>query len=204
MQCHNYSREYNTLLHWNVCIWLTALIRFDKWLSNVPVTCKELVILYRTECSNSKELIQSSRDVTVKQFAMNERRGTLYPQKLAITSPTSGGRSIGIVRSRTQTMEFRFFNERTKFYVSLDIMACSKFNVNWRFGRTHYHHPHGWRINQVSDHNEADRKKIQSSVLKTETKFFTETFSYFQYFTWHITEYRQLHNYRCENPIFPQ
>jgi hypothetical protein len=33
-------------------------------------------------------------------------RGTLYPQKLAITSPTRGGRSVGIVRSRTQTMEF--------------------------------------------------------------------------------------------------
>jgi hypothetical protein len=33
-------------------------------------------------------------------------RGTLYPQKLTITSPTSGGRSVGIVRSRTQTMEF--------------------------------------------------------------------------------------------------
>jgi hypothetical protein len=33
-------------------------------------------------------------------------RGTLYPQKLAITTPTSGGRSVGIVRSRTQTMEF--------------------------------------------------------------------------------------------------
>jgi hypothetical protein len=29
------------------------------------------------------------------------QRGTLYPQKLTITSPTSGGRSIGIVRSRT-------------------------------------------------------------------------------------------------------
>jgi hypothetical protein len=28
------------------------------------------------------------------------------PQKVAITSPTSGGRSVGIVRSRTQTMEF--------------------------------------------------------------------------------------------------
>jgi hypothetical protein len=26
-------------------------------------------------------------------------RGTLYPQKLALTSPRSGGRSIGIVRS---------------------------------------------------------------------------------------------------------
>jgi hypothetical protein len=33
-------------------------------------------------------------------------RGTLYLQKLAITSPTSGGRSVGIVRSQTQTMEF--------------------------------------------------------------------------------------------------
>jgi hypothetical protein len=33
-------------------------------------------------------------------------RVTLYPQKLAITSPTSGGRSVDIVRSRTQTMEF--------------------------------------------------------------------------------------------------
>jgi hypothetical protein len=29
----------------------------------------------------------------------------LYPQKLAITSPTSGGRSVGIVRLRTPTME---------------------------------------------------------------------------------------------------
>jgi hypothetical protein len=33
-------------------------------------------------------------------------RGTLYPQKLAITSLTSGGRSFGIVRSWTQTTEF--------------------------------------------------------------------------------------------------
>jgi hypothetical protein len=33
-------------------------------------------------------------------------RGTLYPQKLALTSPTSGFRSVGIVRSRTQATEF--------------------------------------------------------------------------------------------------
>jgi hypothetical protein len=32
-------------------------------------------------------------------------RGTLYPQKLALTSPTSGGRSVVIVRSRTKAME---------------------------------------------------------------------------------------------------
>jgi hypothetical protein len=29
-------------------------------------------------------------------------RGALYPQKLALISPTSGGRSVGIVRSRTE------------------------------------------------------------------------------------------------------
>jgi hypothetical protein len=32
-------------------------------------------------------------------------RDTLYPQKLAVSSPTSGGRSFGIVRSQTQAME---------------------------------------------------------------------------------------------------
>jgi hypothetical protein len=30
----------------------------------------------------------------------------LHPQKLALTSPTSGGRSVGLVRSRTQATEF--------------------------------------------------------------------------------------------------
>jgi hypothetical protein len=30
----------------------------------------------------------------------------LYPQKLALTSPTGGGRSVGIVRSRAKAMEF--------------------------------------------------------------------------------------------------
>ena len=33
----------------------------------------------------------------------------LYPQKLALTSPTGGGRSVGIVRSRTEATEF--FNQ---------------------------------------------------------------------------------------------
>jgi hypothetical protein len=30
---------------------------------------------------------------------------TLYPKKLALNSPTSGGRSVGIVRSRTQVTD---------------------------------------------------------------------------------------------------
>jgi hypothetical protein len=32
----------------------------------------------------------------------------LYPQKLALTLPTSGGRSVSIVRSRTHSTEFSF------------------------------------------------------------------------------------------------
>jgi hypothetical protein len=36
-------------------------------------------------------------------------RSTLYPQKLTLTSPTSGDRSFGIVRSRTQATEFSFY-----------------------------------------------------------------------------------------------
>jgi hypothetical protein len=32
-------------------------------------------------------------------------RGTLYPQNLVLTSPTSGGRSVGVVSSRTKATE---------------------------------------------------------------------------------------------------
>jgi hypothetical protein len=39
-------------------------------------------------------------------------RGTLYPEKLEITSPTRGGSSVGIVRSRTQNMEFSLVLDR--------------------------------------------------------------------------------------------
>jgi hypothetical protein len=33
-------------------------------------------------------------------------RGILYPQKFALTSPASGGRSVDVVRSRTQATQF--------------------------------------------------------------------------------------------------
>jgi hypothetical protein len=36
-------------------------------------------------------------------------RGTLYPQQLELTSPTSGCRSVGIARSRTQATEFFYY-----------------------------------------------------------------------------------------------
>jgi hypothetical protein len=35
-------------------------------------------------------------------------RDILYPQKLALTSPTSSGCSVGVIRSRTKATEFSF------------------------------------------------------------------------------------------------
>jgi hypothetical protein len=53
-------------------------------------------------------------------FKINDRgnplgwpRDTLYPQKLPLTSLTSGGRSVGIVRSRTKATEVFFYNIST-------------------------------------------------------------------------------------------
>jgi hypothetical protein len=58
----------------------------------------------------------SGSSLKIKEYGRKDPsrwlRGNLYPQKLALTSPTSGGRSVGIVRSRSQAMEF-FYQAKT-------------------------------------------------------------------------------------------
>jgi len=44
----------------------------------------------------------------------------LYPQKLALTSPTGGGRSVGMVRSRTKATEFSFIY----IYIYMCVCVC--------------------------------------------------------------------------------
>jgi hypothetical protein len=44
-------------------------------------------------------------EITVVRICRADHATSLYPQKLALTSPTSGGHSVGIVRSRTKPME---------------------------------------------------------------------------------------------------
>jgi hypothetical protein len=44
----------------------------------------------------------------VRRNPSRSSRDTLHPQKLALTSPTSCGRLVGIVHSRTQPTEFSF------------------------------------------------------------------------------------------------
>jgi hypothetical protein len=46
-------------------------------------------------------------------------RDTLYLQKFALTSPTSGGRSVGIVRLRTKATEFVSFNFNSYVYITV-------------------------------------------------------------------------------------
>jgi hypothetical protein len=58
----------------------------------------------------------------------------LYPQKLALTSPTGGGRSVGIVRSRTKAMEFSFFSTFVPIFGSYLTMAL---DVIWRIISVH-------------------------------------------------------------------
>jgi hypothetical protein len=45
----------------------------------------------------------------VRGDSSRRQRGTLYLQQLILSSSTSGGRSVGIVRSLTQSMELSFF-----------------------------------------------------------------------------------------------
>jgi hypothetical protein len=54
------------------------------------------------------EFLATDPEARVRFPALPEKIVERGPLKLAITSPTSGGRSVGIVRSRTQTMEFFF------------------------------------------------------------------------------------------------
>ena len=49
----------------------------------------------------------------------------LYPQKLALTSPTGGGRPVGMVRWRTKATEFSFFSVRcTTFFFYNKFISC--------------------------------------------------------------------------------
>jgi hypothetical protein len=45
-------------------------------------------------------------EITALGIRRADHATPFYRQKLAITSPTSGGRLVGIVRSLTQAMEF--------------------------------------------------------------------------------------------------
>jgi hypothetical protein len=55
------------------------------------------------------EALETISGLETREYGRRDRLcNTRYPQKLALTSPTGGSRSVGILRSRTKAMEFVF------------------------------------------------------------------------------------------------
>jgi len=50
----------------------------------------------------------------------------LYPQKLALTSPTGGGRCVGIVRVRTKATEFSFQEDQVASTGTFCSASCAR------------------------------------------------------------------------------
>jgi hypothetical protein len=48
----------------------------------------------------------SGSGLEIREYGLRDPSRSPYPQKLTLTKPTSGGRSVSIVLSRTQATEF--------------------------------------------------------------------------------------------------
>jgi phage replication-related protein YjqB (UPF0714/DUF867 family) len=81
----------------------------------------------------------------------------LYPQKLALTSPTGGGRSVGMVRSRTKATEFSFYISGLKAFNHLPLHIKSLANDMKSFKtslkRFLYHHSF-YTIEEYCEYND--------------------------------------------------
>jgi hypothetical protein len=75
------------------------LVGLERGPLSLVSTIEELL-----ERSSSVSGLESQEDF--RRDPLRWPRGTLYPQKLALALPTSGGRSVGVVRSRTLATEF--------------------------------------------------------------------------------------------------
>jgi hypothetical protein len=73
----------------------------------------------------------SGFDLESREYGLGDSprwpRGTLSPQKLALTSLTNVGRSVGIVRSHTQATEFRFVSLSLWWFWKPFLMYASEY-----------------------------------------------------------------------------
>jgi hypothetical protein len=87
--------------------------------------------------STTEELLwrkYSDSGLEIREYGLRDPsrwpRGTFYPQKLTLTSPTSGGRSVGIVRLRTQATEFSFRDIGSSQPIAIEEVTCITFAGN--------------------------------------------------------------------------
>jgi hypothetical protein len=105
--------------------------------------CRVIEVLHpvfsRTEKNHGKpqspQLIPRPRceTRTSRVWVWSWPRDTLYPLKLALTSPTCGGRSVGIVRWRTKAPEFvvSFVMEHSFFLTSLQLLSWLRSSLHF-------------------------------------------------------------------------
>jgi hypothetical protein len=87
------------------------------------------VILYNPYLHKALKMLFTILENTAVMDHRVDYATPLYPQKLALTSPTSGSRSVGIVRSRTQATEFSFrqnVDRKVGFIVLCHIVSSNR------------------------------------------------------------------------------
>jgi hypothetical protein len=103
---NTYLMNLLVILHVSLCNFYDTRTCWGTWIwEGVPLSL----------VSTTEELFgrkSSGSGIEIREYRCRDSsrwpHGTLFPQKLAITSPTSGGRSVGIVHSQTQATEFSF------------------------------------------------------------------------------------------------
>jgi hypothetical protein len=132
--CHKPEHKYSMLIFktTSMCTPFSCRYKYPngKWKTSISIeeitkfTTDTIDVMYNTftlcfhyKISNRMSLWESSVCVPGLESREYDRRdplrwpgGTPFPQKLALTSPTSGGRSVCIVSSRTKATEFSFFS----------------------------------------------------------------------------------------------
>jgi hypothetical protein len=99
-------------------------------------------------------------------------RGTLYPQKLALTSQTSGGRWVGKVRSRTEAFFFLRQSRVTLLYLKPHWQAIHQFDSTISSGMRNVIHctdssdsPLLWTTQCLRKRRHSARDKLSSYLL---------------------------------------
>jgi hypothetical protein len=99
------------------------------WASSIGIVMCLTRLIITTE-----ELLEGT-EINDSENPLCWPRDTLYPQNLAITSPTSGSRSVGIVRSRTKATEFSF--SLSCHLSTLTLLQCCCHTKSHRIYRIH-------------------------------------------------------------------